>query len=124
MHTPFDVVADFICESNVQLNPKKCEPLKIGNDNHTEFIINDKTTGECNTLDCRDKMKIIRCLGVPLGKGKVTKMTWWVNQLIKMPPKAKIIAESGLQTSQVIDIIKTFIIQMAEFLLRRACLIN
>jgi hypothetical protein len=25
MHTLFDVVADFMCESNVQFNPKKCE---------------------------------------------------------------------------------------------------
>jgi hypothetical protein len=45
MHTLFDVVADFICESNVQLNPKKCQLLKIGNDNYTEFIIKYKKTG-------------------------------------------------------------------------------
>jgi hypothetical protein len=73
MHTLFNVVTDFICESNVQLNPKKSELLKIGNDNHTEFIIKDKKTGEFNSLDCQDKMKIIRYLGAPLGKGKIIK---------------------------------------------------
>jgi nucleoid DNA-binding protein len=42
------------------------------------------------------------------------------NQLIKMRTKATIIAQSGLKTSQVIDAIKTFIIPMAEFLLRHS----
>jgi hypothetical protein len=47
-------------------------------------------------------------------------MKWCENQLIKMRTKATIIAESGLKTSQVIDAIKTFIIPMAEFLLRHS----
>jgi hypothetical protein len=120
MHNLFEAVQDFICESNIQFNPKKCELLKIGNDNNMEFIIKDKKTGEFNSLDCQDKTKIIRYLDAPLGKGKVTKMKWCENQLIKMLTKATILAESGLKTSQVIDGIKTFIIPMVEFLLRHS----
>jgi hypothetical protein len=94
MHTLFEEVQDFIWESNIQLNPKKCELFKIGNDNSTEFIIKDNKTGEFNSLDCQDKTKIIRYLVAPLGKGKVTKMKWCENQLIKMRTKATILAKS------------------------------
>jgi hypothetical protein len=59
--------------------PKKCELLKIGNDNNTEFTIRDKKTREFNTLDCQNKTKIVRYLGESPGKGKETKMKWWEN---------------------------------------------
>jgi hypothetical protein len=47
-------------------------------------------------------------------------MKWCENQLIKMRTKATIIEESGLKTSQVIYEIKTFIIPIAQFLLRHS----
>jgi hypothetical protein len=115
MYYLFNAVLNFIYQSNVQLNPKKYELFKIGNDSKTEFIIKDRKTGEFSTLDCQDKTKIIRFRGAPLGKGKFTKMKWWENQLIKMRTKETIIEELGLKTSQVIDTIKTFVIQWPNF---------
>jgi hypothetical protein len=38
------VVQDFIRESNIQLNPKKCEMLRIGKDHHDTFPLTDEST--------------------------------------------------------------------------------
>jgi hypothetical protein len=57
------IVNDFNYESNIQLNPKKCEMVKIGNDFHTEFKITDPTSGDENILDCSDNTRVIRYLG-------------------------------------------------------------
>jgi hypothetical protein len=103
----FNVVQDFIYESNIHLNTKKCEILRIGDDGQTSFEIKDLRTFETGNLNCEDGSKIIRYLGAPLGKGKIT----------KMKSKATLIAESGLKTCQVIDAFKTFVIPMAKFLL-------
>jgi hypothetical protein len=116
----FNVVQDFIYESNIHLNTKKCEILRIGDDGQTSFEIKDLRTFETSKLNCEDGSKIIRYLGAPLGKGKVTKMKWCEGQLIKMKSKATLIAESWLKTCQVIDAFKTFVIPMAEFLLRHS----
>jgi hypothetical protein len=72
----FKVVRDFVDESNTQLKTKKCELLRIGNDDFTAFEINNMQTCEKNVLNSEANMKIMRYLGAPLGKGKVTKMKW------------------------------------------------
>jgi hypothetical protein len=53
------IVNNFNSESNIQLNPKKCLMLKIGNDNHTEFIIVDIISHDENIIDSRNNTKII-----------------------------------------------------------------
>jgi hypothetical protein len=45
-------------------------------------------------------------------------MKWCQGQLSKMHHKATNISESGLKITQIIAAIKTFVLQMAEFLLR------
>jgi hypothetical protein len=42
----FNVVQDFIYESNIHLNTKKCEILRIGDDGQTSFEIKDLRTFE------------------------------------------------------------------------------
>jgi hypothetical protein len=68
-----EVVQNFIRQSNIQLNPKKCEILKLGKDIHTSFPLLDESTGEITQLECVDDKKVIRYLGAPLGKGKISK---------------------------------------------------
>jgi hypothetical protein len=113
------VVQDFIRES-IQLYPKKCEMLKIGKDPHETFPVTDESTGETALLDCINNKEVIRYLGPPLRKNKISKMKWFQPQLTKMKNKAIILTESGLKTTQVIDSIQTFILPMSEFLLRHS----
>jgi hypothetical protein len=115
-----EVIQDFIRQSNIQLNPKKREMLKLRKDIHTSFPLLDETTGESIQLECVDDKKVIRYLSAPLGKGKISKMKWCERQLVKMKTKAQILEESGLKTTQVIDSIKTFVLPMSEFLLRHS----
>jgi hypothetical protein len=86
-----DVVQDFFQQSNIQLNPKKCEMLKIGKDIHPSFHLLDEARGEITQRDCVDDKKVIRYLDAPLGKGKISKMKWPERQLVKMKTKAQIL---------------------------------
>jgi hypothetical protein len=61
-----EIVNDFNCHSNIQLNPKKCEILKIGKDRNVEFIIQDPISKESNTIQCKDGTNVVRYLGIPL----------------------------------------------------------
>jgi hypothetical protein len=54
----------------------------------------DESTNEITQLDCFDSKKVIRYLGSPLGKGKISKMKWCERQLLKMKSKAQILVES------------------------------
>jgi hypothetical protein len=109
-----EVVQDFIRQSNIQLNPKKCEMLKIGKAIHPSFPLLDESTGEITQQDCVDDKKVIRHLGDPLGKGKINKMKWCERQLVKMKTKAQILAESGLKTAQVINSMNTFVLPLMK----------
>jgi hypothetical protein len=60
------IVNDFNYESNIQLNPKKCEILKIGNDFYSDFRIVDPISKNENVIDCSDNTKVIRYLGAHL----------------------------------------------------------
>jgi hypothetical protein len=111
-----EVVQDFIRQTNIQLNPKKCEMVKIGKDIHQSFPLLDETSGEITQLECVDDRKVIRYLGAPLGKGKISKMKWCEGQLVKMKTKAQLLEESGLKTTQVIDSIQTSVVPTSEFL--------
>jgi hypothetical protein len=68
-----EVVQDFIRQSNIQLNPKKCEILKLGKDIHTSFPLLGETTGETTQKECVDDKKVIRYLSAPLWQGKLAK---------------------------------------------------
>jgi hypothetical protein len=46
------IVNDFNYESNIQLNQKKFQMLKIGNTFHREFKIVDPISGNENIIDC------------------------------------------------------------------------
>jgi hypothetical protein len=65
---------DFIRQSNIQLNPRKREILKIEKDIHTTFPLLDESKNEIIQLDCVDDKKVIRYLGASLGKGKISKI--------------------------------------------------
>jgi hypothetical protein len=113
-----EIVNDFNCHSNIQLNPKKCEILKIGKDRNTEFNIQDPISKESNIIQCKDGTNVVRYLGIPLATIKIAKMKWCQNQLSKMHHKATKLSEAGLKITQLIAGIKRFILPMGEFLLR------
>jgi hypothetical protein len=69
-------VIDFNFESSIQLNPKKCEMLKIGNVSYTEFSFEDPISYDVNIIDCSDNPKVITYLGAPLAMRKLSKMKW------------------------------------------------
>jgi hypothetical protein len=109
------IVKHFIRESNIQLDAKKCEILKLGEDHHQSFSLQDDSRGEITYLDCPGNKHVIRYLGVPLGKGNISRMKWYERLLTKMKTKETILAESGLKTTQVIDFIKTFVLPYLNF---------
>jgi hypothetical protein len=111
-----EIVNDFNWHSNIQLNPKKCEILKIGKDHNTEFTIQDPISKETNIISCKDGTNVVRYLGIPLTARKISKMKWCQNQLFKMQHKATKLSEAGLNITQLIAGIKTFVLPMAEFL--------
>jgi hypothetical protein len=112
------VVNDFNWGSNIQLNSKKCEILKIGRDYNSEFTIQDPISKESNIISCKDGTNVVRYLGIPLATRKIAKMKWCQGKLSKIYHKANKMAESVLKITQVIVAIKTFVLPMAEFLLR------
>jgi hypothetical protein len=116
-----EIVNDFNYHSNIQLNPKKCEILKIGKDRNVEFIIQDPISKKSNTIQCKDGTNVVRYLGIPLATRKIAKMKWCQSQLSKMHYKATKLSEAGLKITQLIAGIKTFVLQKAEFLLRHTC---
>jgi hypothetical protein len=116
-----EIVNDFNYHSNIQLNPKKCEILKVGKDRNEIFEIQDPISGERNSISCKDGTNVVRYLGIPLATKKIAKMKWCQNQLSKMHHKATKLSEAGLKITQLIAGIKTFVLPIAEFLLRHTC---
>jgi hypothetical protein len=54
------VVKDFIGQSNIQLNAKKVEILKLGKDHHQSFHLLIHFSSETTFLDCTDdKLDVI-----------------------------------------------------------------
>jgi hypothetical protein len=74
MEALVSIVNDFNFESNMPLNPKKYENLKIGNDEHIQFRIEDPISYDSNLIDCSYNPKVIRYLGSTLAMGKLSKM--------------------------------------------------
>jgi hypothetical protein len=93
---------------------------QIGKDHRDTFPLTDECTGQTVLLDCVNERRVIRYLSAPLGRGKIRKMKWCQKQIVKMEGKETILAESGLKITHVIDAIKTFVLPMAEFLLRHS----
>jgi hypothetical protein len=67
------VVQDFIRQSNIQLNPKKWEILKIGKDNYTRFPLMGEFTVDTTQLDCVNDKKLLDIWELPLVKAKSAK---------------------------------------------------
>jgi hypothetical protein len=55
------------------MKSQKMRNVKIRKDVHTSFPLLDESTGEITQLDCVGDKKVIRYLGAPLGKGKISK---------------------------------------------------
>jgi hypothetical protein len=68
------IVQGFIREHNIQQNPKMCEMPKISKNPHKTFPFTDGSTGEIELLNYIDNKKVIRYIGAPLGKGKISLM--------------------------------------------------
>jgi hypothetical protein len=53
------VVNDFNWHSNIQINPKKCDILKIRRDRDAEFTIRDQVSRESNIISSQDGTNVV-----------------------------------------------------------------